>query len=198
MSAKIMIAAAMGAVLLTPVASQAAELIGNGGFETGDFTDWTLFGDPVELGQYVAVDTVAPNSGTYGAYFGTQTPGGISQTVSTVAGHTYNISFALQVENVGGGVTPNSFLATFGGATLYTVTNAPEAGYQLFSFTSTATSAATELKFTMTNPPSFFDLDDISVTESAVPEPGVWALMLVGFGLTGATLRRRQACAARA
>ena len=26
---------------------------------------------------------------------------------------------------------------------------------------------------------------------SAVPEPATWAFMIVGFGLTGATLRRR-------
>ncbi len=32
-----------------------------------------------------------------------------------------------------------------------------------------------------------------SLTGAGVPEPGVWALMLTGFGLAGATLRRRSA-----
>jgi hypothetical protein len=32
----------------------------------------------------------------------------------------------------------------------------------------------------------------VVVTFGAVPEPASWALMIVGFGLTGATLRRRQ------
>ena len=35
-----------------------------------------------------------------------------------------------------------------------------------------------------------------SVRDSAVPEPGVWALMLLGFGGAGAALRRRRAMVA--
>ena len=35
-----------------------------------------------------------------------------------------------------------------------------------------------------------FEMDNIAV--SAVPEPGAWALMIAGFGLLGAALRRRQ------
>lgn len=41
-----------------------------------------------------------------------------------------------------------------------------------------------------------FELDNIAV--SAVPEPGAWALMIAGFGLMGAALRRRQAALALA
>ena len=35
-------------------------------------------------------------------------------------------------------------------------------------------------------------LDNISVNGGAVPEPAAWALMIGGFGLAGATLRRRR------
>jgi hypothetical protein len=36
-------------------------------------------------------------------------------------------------------------------------------------------------------------IDDVSfVTVSAVPEPGTWAMMLLGFGAIGWSLRRRE------
>lgn len=41
--------------------------------------------------------------------------------------------------------------------------------------------------------------DDLSFStglSSAVPEPGVWAMMITGFGLAGATLRRRRTAVA--
>jgi len=38
-------------------------------------------------------------------------------------------------------------------------------------------------------------LDNITITSNAVPEPTEWALMIVGFGLSGALLRRRLATA---
>lgn len=39
-----------------------------------------------------------------------------------------------------------------------------------------------------------FEFDNIAV--SAIPEPGVWALMISGFGMLGAALRRRRVGAA--
>ncbi len=41
-----------------------------------------------------------------------------------------------------------------------------------------------------------YRLDSISV--AAVPEPATWALMISGFGLAGASLRRRRAAGATA
>ena len=41
-----------------------------------------------------------------------------------------------------------------------------------------------------------FELDNIAVA-SAVPEPATWAMMITGFGMLGATLRRRRATAFR-
>lgn len=39
-------------------------------------------------------------------------------------------------------------------------------------------------------------LDNILVTQAGVPEPATWALLITGFGLVGAGLRRRRAVAA--
>jgi len=40
--------------------------------------------------------------------------------------------------------------------------------------------------------PSYMLVDNISVTSGAVPEPATWALMIGGFGMAGAMLRRRR------
>ena len=77
----------------------------NCGFETGDFTGWTLtgFDVPGELNNFYGVegtdpfDGISPNSGGWQAYFadvvGNDTT--ISQTISTFAGTEYYISFYL-------------------------------------------------------------------------------------------------------
>ena len=41
-----------------------------------------------------------------------------------------------------------------------------------------------------------FDVTSFTLADSAVPEPATWAMMIGGFGLAGATLRRRKALAA--
>lgn len=40
------------------------------------------------------------------------------------------------------------------------------------------------------------EFDDVRFRAGVVPEPGAWALMIAGFGLVGATLRRRASVAA--
>ena len=79
-------------------------LVVNGGFETGDFTDWLLRGDSV----FTFVGSDLPHSGKYAADLGTSVQGGvvsIEQSLSTIPGKPYLLSFWL--ENDGG--TPNSF-----------------------------------------------------------------------------------------
>jgi hypothetical protein len=37
-----------------------------------------------------------------------------------------------------------------------------------------------------------FEFDTIAVSPEAIPEPGTWAMLIAGFGLVGAAMRRRQ------
>jgi PEP-CTERM motif len=174
----------------------AAQLVTNGGFETGDFTGFTLSGN---LG-FTGVDADAASSGNYGAYFGpVNSTGSISQTLSTTTGGTYQISFDLS--NDGGATTFYEVL--FGGVSLFSATNAPAFNFTTFSTTSVASSASTALTFNFRNDPSFFSLDNVAVTAiapvtGAVPEPATWAMMLIGFGGMGVSLRRRRATAVKA
>jgi hypothetical protein len=46
-------------------------------------------------------------------------------------------------------------------------------------------------KITFSSTGVAFELDNIATLASAVPEPTTWALMIGGFGLAGAALRRR-------
>ena len=41
-----------------------------------------------------------------------------------------------------------------------------------------------------------FELDSIAASIGPIPEPGTWAMMIVGFGLVGAAARRRNAALA--
>lgn len=162
-----------------------ADLVTNGGFETGDFSGWTTTFTPAPGAMYV--DDQPPHDGTYGAYFGYD--GSISQTLATVAGSTYKISFWLQLEaDANGASGPGAFSASFGSVVGTALLNPTEFGYTEFDFLATATGASTDLTFNFTQVPLFWDLDSVTV---ALPEPGSFAL-LAAAGLAGAAASRRR------
>ena len=184
----LLILAGAALAFATPAAAQ--ELVTNGGFETGNFSGFTQTGNT----GFTTVSTLAPASGIYSGRFGSvNSVGGITQTLATTAGQSYLISFDLA--NLAGG-TPNFYEVLFGGTQLFTATNTSAFGYMNFSTTSVASGASTVLAFNFQHNPNYFYLDNISVTASgingAVPEPATWAMMLIGFGAIGASMRRRR------
>jgi len=66
----------------------------------------------------------------------------------------------------------------------YTGANLAAANY---GYTFTDAQNVTSVNFTSSN--RAFEIDNVSVT--AVPEPATWALLVVGFGMVGAAVRRR-------
>ncbi|MGO9598178.1 MAG: carbohydrate binding domain-containing protein [Isosphaeraceae bacterium] len=180
------------AALLMWNATSSANLVVNGGFETGDFTGWTQISAP--FGSAFGVSNVNPHNGNYAAYFGGTTPGdydGISQTLSTAIGTSYTVSFWLMNDDS----PPNSFQTYWGGNQILTVDNASSFPYTQYTFTETATSNSTALLFQGYQVPGYFYLDDVSVTPttSAVPEPSTLAMAAVAglAGLAYSLLRRR-------
>jgi subtilase family serine protease len=150
-------------------------LVQNGGFETGDFTDWTLVGNTVVATQtgetiYNAVESTGQyplvvHSGNYGAFLGDTQVATLSQALDTIPGENYLFSFWLDNPVSG---TPQIFQAKWDGNYLYSVTNPPSFSWTNFEFITTAAGNDT-IQFGAENGPNYFGLDDVSVI--GIPSP---------------------------
>jgi len=165
-----------------------ANIVSNGGFETGNFSGWTQFGNTGF--DSVSTNALVVQAGSQGASFGEVGAfSGIFQTLATTAGASYQISFWLR--NISS-VTPNAMAFNWnGGGAELSFTNAAAFGYTNYTYLLAATGATTDLRFGFRHDPAFWALDTVSVVQ--VPEPG--SLALVGLALAGLALaaRRKQA-----
>jgi PEP-CTERM motif len=171
--------------LASTVFASTAQVV-NGGFETGDFSGWTQFGDTSFNGVCSSgncPDNYPPYAGNYAAYFGpVGDTGGIYQDIDTVPGQLYTISFYLALP-IGG--TPNFFSVQFGNGSISFNDFPGTFGWGLFQFTDIATSTTTRLTFTFREDPDYWFLDNVNVTNGGgtTPEPGT--LVLFGSGILG-------------
>jgi hypothetical protein len=181
--------AAVVCTLASATVSGATELVVNGGFETGSLAPFTSVG--------VDIDSAFPNTGLYDAVFDGLSDPSLSQVLATTPGQGYALSFALI------DVAPtisDTFTISFGSfsQTILGIEVGPPGDLPSFYTAESffipgadTSAAATSLSFQAIGE---FNLDDISVTAaSAIPEPGSWAMMLLGMGLLGALGRRRAA-----
>ena len=153
-------------------------LVQNGGFETGDFTGWNVTGNSGQ-NAVVSFPPQFVHSGSYGAFLGNvSTLGYAAQTLSTVPGQLYLVSFWLNNPNntgYGSTVTPNQFIVNWNtnSPTVNTIFNNTNLGainnWTNMQFVVKATYATTVLQFGARNDPVAFALDDVSVTPGFAP-----------------------------
>ncbi len=152
-----------------------AGLIVNGGFETGDFSGWTLVGDPTA--NFVAGGYV--HTGINAAYLGQNgSLATLSQTFATTLGASYTLSFWFS----GSGDNPSEFIATVGSNRVLDLINPPfDSAYHLETFQFTAEAATTRLAFGARDDANYLNLDDVDVTPSVVvAEPASIVLLALG------------------
>jgi len=169
-------------------------IVNNGGFETGDFTGWTLNADGIVNGTIddavVSASTFNGassfvHSGIYGVVLG-ESPGlgYLNQTLTTLPGQNYLISFWFANPTGSGSATPNQFLVQWNGNTLFNQTNLPFGSWTNLQFVAAATSASTVLQFGFEDTPSYLGLDDVSVTPITLPSFSSVQTAATSFNLT--------------
>ena len=153
----------------------------NGGFENGDFSDWTLVGG-TQGGGGITNGVVSilegfgdcVHSGNYAAFFGE--PGflaELSQTVPTTPGQPYLLSLWL-INSLG--AVPNHFVVSWDGASLFDQTNLALLSWTNLQFVVSSAATNALLQFGASNPNDGFGLDDITLTP--VPAPSFQSVAL--------------------
>jgi hypothetical protein len=123
--------------------------------------------------DFAAASTAAASQGT------------LSQTITITPSTYYTVSFFLANE----GGPHNTFLATFGGQTVLSLTDASAFSYRQFTATIRITSGSSVLAFTGEQDPSDFLLDDVSVEAGPLPVTG-GGLLSFGAAIAGFAVRR--------
>ena len=168
---------------------------------TSSGADIDIVGQTANGGHFF--DCIGNPGGACADLVGDQGPGSTitSTAIALTAGDTYTIAFSdiLQGFNAGDPQT-SAYTVSLGAFTANLVSLAGITTQRSLSFVAAVTDPLAALSFhTTTGPDSSHGpvVQNITVSEAApnvgsVPEPASWTLMIAGFGLVGATLRRRK------
>jgi choice-of-anchor C domain-containing protein len=209
---KILQVAAIVAVAMSASAANAVTIV-NGSFEFGSdpgsfstegvgstaITGWTVGGFSVDyIGSYWQASDGVRSIDLSGV-----NAGSLSQTIETVIGTDYTLTFDLS-GNPDGGLGNKISVVSISGSLpkieIYEVgpSNSREnMNWSTYSYTFTAFATSSIVTFASAEFTPFGPaLDNVSIIEgdgtgSTVPEPATWSMMLLGFGFVGIATRRR-------
>jgi hypothetical protein len=160
---------ACAALAVVGVRAHAANLIVNGGFETGDFTGWNT--QPAASGSLFFVGG-SPHTGSFSAQFGATSaqPDEIWQSFPTAAGLRLKVSMWV----LNGGTGGDYLTVQWNGQYLYVSSPVaiPQAAWTRLSFDVLAVSNTSELRIAAYDAPSYVFLDDVAVeTDNLLVNP---------------------------
>ncbi|MCM0032573.1 PEPxxWA-CTERM sorting domain-containing protein [Sandarakinorhabdus limnophila] len=179
------------------------DLLGAG--NTTAITGWTVLG-PGGV-DYVDNSLWGASDGARSVELLGLSSGGVEQVITNqfVIGQKYIMRFDLTANPFAADGQYSATVSVTGAAPVdfnYLKTGANAPGnmlYQSFAYAFTATSESKTIAFAgIGSGPLGIVLDNVSIVEAGVvPEPASWAMLLAGFGLTGAMMRRRRPIPAR-
>ena len=204
--------AAVASLMLVSGAAQAQNGVTNGGFEDpviggsccntvtvpNTFPGWTVTTGDINVvnGTFGSANgNLAIEGSQYLDLIGESGSGGISQSIATIAGSAYQLSFAYShnIFSVGAASASYAVGSALTGSFSHNTGTNTNLDWQFVTQRFVA-GPGTSTLLSFTNVPNGTSggifLDAVSVT--AVPEPAAWAMMIGGFGLIGGAMRRRR------
>jgi hypothetical protein len=181
------IANTIASLALFGAAGAQTNLVVNGGFETGDTSDWSVYGTDIFDMGVLHQDSFGTDDQTWVMYFGSVGGDGfLSQTLSNAPG-SYTISYEFASQ----GGSPSDFGVYWDGTLVKYLTDPAPQDFEWTSLTVFGSGNDT-LTFGARNDPYFLGLDNVRVISSATNTPSPAAALPMLGGLIGLARRRRK------